>query len=99
MASGGRKPGEGTEEPGAAEADTEQRRGRQESVGKFFQDGGPTGTAFWGGDVGVDAKNIEGVELIHAWGCKTDHGETAAERVGREMVLPLLGGSHEGSRI
>ena len=49
--------------------------------------------------MGGDAKNGAGVELFHAWGRETDHGETAAERVGREMVLPLPGGSHEGSRI
>ena len=47
----------------------------------------------------VDVKNIEGVGIIHAWGRETDHGETAAERVGREMVLSLPGGGHEGSKI
>ena len=36
---------------------------------------------------------------INLSGRKTDHGETAAERVGREMVLPLPGGGHEGSRF
>ena len=49
--------------------------------------------------MGVDTKNGAGVELFHAWGRKTDHGETDAERVGREMVLPLPGGGHEGSRF
>ena len=39
--------------------------------------------------MGGDANNRAGVELIHAWGRDTDHVETAAERVGREMVLPL----------
>ena len=43
--------------------------------------------------------NRAGVELIHAWGRETDHGETSAERVGWGMGLPLLGGGHEGSRI
>ena len=99
MASSGGKPREVTEELGTAEADNEQGRGRQESVGKCFQGGGPTGTDVWGRDVGVDAKNREGVKIIHAWGRETDHGETAAERVGREMVLPLPGRGHEGSRI
>ena len=65
----------------------------------MFQGGGPTGTAVWGGDVGGDAKNRAGVELINAWSSKTDNIETAAERVGREMVLSLPGGGHEGSRI
>ena len=37
MDSGGGKPGVGMEELGAAEADTEQGRGRQESVGEFFK--------------------------------------------------------------
>ena len=37
MASGGGKPGEGTEDLGTAEADTEQGRVRQESVGGFFK--------------------------------------------------------------
>ena len=49
--------------------------------------------------MGGDAKNGAGAELLHAWGRETDHGETAAERVGREMVLPLPGGGHEGSRF
>ena len=46
-----------------------------------------------------DAKNGTGVELIHTWGRKTDHGETAEERVIREMVLTLPGGGHEGSGV
>ena len=99
MASSSRKPGEGTEELGTTEADPEQGRGRQECVRELFQGGGPTGTAVWGRDVGGDAKNGAGVELIHAWVRKTDHEATAAERVGQEMVLPLPGGGHEGSRI
>ena len=49
--------------------------------------------------MGGDAKNGAVVELIHAWLRKTDHGETAAERVGREIVLPLPRGGHEGNRI
>ena len=73
--------------------------GKQESVGELLLGGGPTGTTVWGRDVGGDAKNGAGAELLHAWGCETDHGETATERVGREMVLPLPGGDHEGSRF
>ena len=49
--------------------------------------------------MGGDAKNEAGVELFHSWGCDTDHGETDVERVGQEMVLPLPGGGHEGSRF
>ena len=49
--------------------------------------------------MGGDAKNGAGVELIHAWVRETDHRETAAERVGREMVLLLPGGGHGGSRF
>ena len=78
LARGGGKPGEGTEELGTAEADTEQVRGGKENIGEFFQGGNSTGAAVWGGDVGVDSKNREGVELVHAWGRETDHGETAA---------------------
>ena len=37
MARGGGKPGEGTEELGTNEADTEQGGGRQASVGDFFK--------------------------------------------------------------
>ena len=37
MASGGGKHGEGTEDLGTAEADTEQGRVRKESVGEFFK--------------------------------------------------------------
>ena len=49
--------------------------------------------------MGGDAKNGAGAEILHAWGRETDHRETDAERVGREMVLPLPVGGHEGSRI
>ena len=49
--------------------------------------------------MGGDAKNGAGAERLHAWGRETDHGETAAERMGRKMVLPFLGGGHEGSRF
>ena len=86
-------------EAGFKDIRTSINRGRQASVGELFQGGGPTGTAVWGGDVGVDAKNQEGVGLFTAWVRETYHGETAAERVGREMVLPLPGGGHGGSRI
>ena len=75
---GGGKPGEGTEGLGTTAAGTKQGGGRQESVGELFQGSGSTGTSVWGGDVGGDAKNGAGVELFHAWGRKTDHGETAA---------------------
>ena len=49
--------------------------------------------------MGGDAKNGAVVELFHAWGRETDHRETAAKTVGWEMVLPLPGGGHEGSRF
>ena len=49
--------------------------------------------------MGGDANNGAVAELLHAWGRETDHEETAVERVGREMVLPLPGGGHEGSRF
>ena len=49
--------------------------------------------------MGGDAKNGAVVDLIHAWGRETDHVAIATERVGREMVLPLPGGGHEGSRF
>ena len=45
--------------------------------------------------MGADPTNIEGAGQLHAQGRAQYHGETAAERVGWEMVLPLSGGSHE----
>ena len=54
---------------------------------------------FGGGDVGGVAKNGAGAERLHLWGSKTDYREAAAERVGREIVLPLTGGGREGSRV
>ena len=49
--------------------------------------------------MGGDAKNRAGVELFPAWGRKTDHEEIATDREGREMVLTLPGGGHEGIRF
>ena len=77
----------------------EQGGGGQENIGKCFQGGSSTGAAVWGGDVGVDSKNREGVGLVHAWGRETDHRETSAKRGGQETVLTLPGGRHEGSGI
>ena len=94
MSSSGRKPGEGTEELGMATADNEQGRGKQESVGELFKGVGPTGTAVRGRDMGGDATNRAGTKHIHTWGRETDHRETAVERTGLEIVLPLPIGGH-----
>ena len=60
---------------------------------KSFQGISSTVAAVWGGYMGVESKNREGVGLINAWGRDTDHGETAVERgEGGGMVSPLLGG-------
>ena len=82
-----------------AETYTEQGGGGQENIGELFPSGSTTGATVWGRDVGVDPTNREGVGLVHAWGRTTDYGDTTAERVGREMVLPLFRGGHEGSGI
>ena len=95
MSSSGRKPGEGAEVLGTAETDTEQGRGGKDNLRDLFKSGSTTSATVWGGDVGDIPTNREGVGLVHAWGCATDHGETAVERVGREMVLPLSDGGHE----
>ena len=78
MARGDRKTGEGTEELGTTTEYTKQGGGSQESVGELLKVGGSTGTAVWGRDLGGDAKNGAGVELFHAWGRETDHGDKAA---------------------
>ena len=41
-------------------------------------------------------KNGEGTERVHTWGGETANRKATAERVGREVVLPLTGGGHEG---
>ena len=68
-------------------------------IGDVFQSGGSTGAAVRGGDVGADPTDREGAGNLYAWGRKKDHGETAAERVGREVVLPLSDGGHEGGGV
>ena len=40
--------------------------------------------------------NGAGVERVHTWGGETANRQTTAEREGREVVLPLTGGGHEG---
>ena len=45
--------------------------------------------------MGADPMDREGDGELHAWGRAQDNGETAAERVGWEMVLPLSGRGHE----
>ena len=66
---------------------------------EFLQGGGPASATVWGGDIGGVATNGAGAERLHSLGSKTDYREAAAERVGREMVLPLTVGGHEGSRV
>ena len=45
--------------------------------------------------MGADTTDREGAGDLHARGRAQDHGETATERVGWEMVLPLYCGVHE----
>ena len=40
--------------------------------------------------------NGAGVDRVHTWGGETDNRQTTAEREGWELVLPLIGGGHEG---
>ena len=99
MASGDRKPGEGAEELGTSDTDPEQERVGKEDIRDVLQSGGTTGATVRGRDVGADTTKREGAGQVHAWGRAKDHGETAAERVGWEMVLPLSGGVHEGGGV
>ena len=46
--------------------------------------------------MGAEPTNRKGAGQLHSKGCAKDNGETSAERVGGEMVLPLPGGGHEG---
>ena len=89
LASGGGKPGEGAEELGAADTDPEHGRGGQADIRDVFLSGGPTGAAVRVGDVGADPTNRKGAGQLHARGRAKDNGETTADRVGGEMVLPL----------
>ena len=43
-------------------------------LGTFFKAVVQQILLFWGRYVVGDANNEAGVELFHAWGCKTDHG-------------------------
>ena len=43
--------------------------------------------------MGGDLTDREGAGELHTRGCTKDHGETAVERVGWEMVLSLACGS------
>ena len=80
-------------------ADPQQGGSKQASVREFLQGGGSAGATVWGGDVGSVAKNGAGAELLCSWVSETDYREAAAEKVGREMSLPLTGGGNEGSRV
>ena len=52
--------------------------------------------AVWGGDVGGVPNDGAGAELIYPWDGKKAHMQTAAEREGWEVALPLTRGGHEG---
>ena len=65
----------------------------------FIQYRGTTGAAVRGVDVGDDPMNREGAGQLHTWGRAKDNGETAVERVGLEMIIPLSGGGHEGGVV
>ena len=73
--------------------------GGKEGIRDVLQSGSATGATVRGEDVGADPTNREGAGQLHARGRAQDHGETAAERVGWEMVLPLSGGGHKGGRV
>ena len=54
------------------------------------------GFALWVGDVGVNGAYGEGPGQFTVQGGKEDHGEEAATKEGREMVLLAIGESNEG---
>ena len=84
---------------GTADKDPEQGRGGQDGIREVLQSGGAKGATVWGGDVDEDPTNIEGDGQLHERFRAQYHGETAAERVGWEMVLTLSGGGHAGGRV
>ena len=47
-------------------------------------------------DMGADGKDGEGPGQFSVQVRAEDHGETAAAREGRELVLPFVGGRNEG---
>ena len=49
-------------------------------------------------DLGVYGKNGKGPGHLSGQGNAEAHGETAATRERREVVLPITGGSNEGGR-
>ena len=48
--------------------------------------------------MGTDSEDGEGPIQLSVKGRTEDHGESAAAREGRAMVLPLFDGSNEGDR-
>ena len=99
LTSSGGKPSEGEEELGTAETDPEQGRGGKEDIRDVFKSGGSTGAVIRGRDVGADPTDREGAGQLYTWVRDKDHGETAAERVGWEVVLTLSGRGHEGGGV
>ena len=73
---------------------------RQNTVAQYIakqpiMDGSAAGATARGGDVGADPTDRAGAGELHARGRAQDHRETAAERVGWEVVLSLSCGGHE----
>ena len=58
----------------------------------------PGGFALWVGDVGVNGAYGEGPGQFTVQGGKEDHGEEAAAKEGRDLVLLAVGESNEGDR-
>ena len=79
-----------TEELGAAVTDFEQGRGRQESIGKFIQDGGTGSPNVRGRDMGADPKDRAGAGYLHARGRAQYHWEPAVESGGGVVNGPIL---------
>ena len=98
MASGGGKLGEGTEDLGTAEADTEQERVRQESVGEFFK-AVVQQLLLFGVETWVVTPRIEWVlnSFMHGAARRITGRQTQIGWDGKWFTLP--GGGHEGSRI
>ena len=99
MASGGRKPGEGTEELGTAEAGTEQGRGRQESVREFFK-AVVQQVLLFGAETWVLTPIIEReLELFMHGAARRITGRQTRRGSDGKWFYPSLEGGHEGIRI
>ena len=98
LAGGGQESQEGNAKLGKAGQGYKQGGRRPQGVTEILNCRDTGCLALWVGNMGTDGEDGKGPGQFSVQSRAEAHGEVAAAREGRDLVLPFFGGSNEGGK-